>query len=456
METHQVSASVDVSGSTQLTKALRPKAPLKDRWQVLVLVPLVVAIVPLVNTLLRKERPERHDLVQINNFSERMFVANVSLILQQYQTKTGQALNDPDLKNKIENAGRLSAGDNFAAAASILSEVAQSVPVAAVYNNLGVALANGNDLDRAEQAFHDALRADPDYKAAWVNLGLVQQKEDKLDDALGSFLKAPDFAARQIKAIGEELKPKPAAPSPDQTAATQAIAANGNGHDILHPRPIAVGVERQDTSAGKPNYFRFVAPPKYRDLVVVSITNRSTTFAPSLTLFNADKSNFGANQFNYTAGANLEYTFAAQPSCTYYVSVDAITGTGGDYTLLVKPLKAYDRYEPNDDIMHSSAIDLGRPIEANIMDRDDLDYYRFRSPASARNIEVSVANRPTTLSPLLNVFDEDRSNISGNQYNPTNGGCVRYTFTAQPNQTYYVAVKSWDGFGDYTLTLQPR
>jgi tetratricopeptide (TPR) repeat protein len=325
------------------------------------------------------------------------------------------------------------AANNFAAAASILSDVAQSAPVAAVYNNLGIAYANSNDIKHAEEAFHEAVDKDPNDRGAWMSLGLVQQKENNLDDALVSFQKVPDLAARQIKAIG----------------------ALKSGHDILSVKPIALDAGRQDSIAsGRVDYFSFVTPHKYRDLVVISMTNRSTTLAPLLRIFNADKSDISGEQHNDTSGGNLAYTFAAQPNSTYYMSVQGSQGTAGDYTLLVKPSRAY-RYEPNDDILRASPVDPSKPIEANIMDKQDADYYQFRSAAQAGNIEVSLANGSATLAPLLRIFNADKSDISGGQHNDTSGGNLTYTFAAQPNSTYCVSVQgSWGTAGNYTLTLK--
>src|SRR5580698_4569778 len=124
------------------------RTPLKDRWPVLILVPLAVALVPLVNTILEgKKNPSGTTQIHNTNFTGPMYLANISLIEQQYQQTTGQPLNDRDLKKKIEDAVKFAAANNFAAAASILSDVSQSAPVAAVYNNLGIAYANSNDME---------------------------------------------------------------------------------------------------------------------------------------------------------------------------------------------------------------------------------------------------------------------------------------------------------------------
>ncbi len=462
----QVQTPVDTASAIPATsapaaQAERPKAALKDSWWVLVLVPVVAALVPLVNTLLETKRPERHDIVQTNNFAGPMFFGNVSLVEQQYEQKTGHPLNDPDLKKKIEEARTFTASNNFAAAALLLSSVAEKAPVAAVFNNLGVAYANReNGLGSAEDAFRKAVDADPNYKAAWVNLGLVQERQGKLEDALASFLKAPDLAANDIKVIGEKLSPAPGTPAPSAAPLAAARVNNSvvDGHNILDAKTIALESAQRDTiTAGAQNYFGFVTPPKYRDRITIFITNRSTTLEPWLKLFNAAKSDISGDQYNVTAGANLEFSFASAPNSKYYVAVGSTGNTPGEYTLLVKPAHAYDRYEPNDDILHAAPVDLGKAIAANIMDANDVDYYQFKSPSRPGKIEISIANRSTTLAPWLKVFNAAKSDISGDQYNGTHGADLKYTLEVEPNSTYYVAVANSGGTaGDYTLTIQPR
>jgi len=127
---------------------------------------------------------------------------------------------------------------------------------------------------------------------------------------------------------------------------------------------------------------------------------------------------------------------------------------GGAYKLLIKPEKAYDAYEPNDDIRHSASISLGRTIEANIMDSGDTDFYQFKTSRGG-NVLVSVANRSLTLLPGVSVYDADRENI-GQTSASTAGADLKYSFASQPNSTYYVQI--WPaGFdhpgGNYSLTI---
>jgi hypothetical protein len=75
------------------------RIPLKDRWPVLIFVPLAVALVPLVNTILaEKKTPSGTTQIHNTKFTGPMYLANISLIEHQYQQTTGQPLDDRDLK----------------------------------------------------------------------------------------------------------------------------------------------------------------------------------------------------------------------------------------------------------------------------------------------------------------------------------------------------------------------
>jgi tetratricopeptide (TPR) repeat protein len=398
-----------------------------------IVVPLVVgALVPVVIHFLgRSKTPDNTTAIHNTYFSGDMYFKNEISIANQYQQTAGQPLNDATLKQKIEQAAKLVANNNFKDAAPILQEVAQQVPVGAVYNNLGVAYANSNDLPHAEEAFRQAVEKDPDDQASWANLGLVQLKQGKRADAMASFDKAPDLAPKQITGLV--------------------------GIDILHPQPLELGTTVQAAVVSDTeSYFAVNTPPKYRDWIEVSTTNQSTTLKPALAVFGPDKSNISGDQYNFTPGGNLTYSFVGLPSAKYYVKIWGFDSSGGNYAFLVRPTKSYDRYEPNDDIQHASPISLAT-IEANIMDGGDEDYYEFTAPSRAGNIDVVLANRSTTLKPTLRVFNADRTNISGDQTNYTEGGNVRYTFAAQPNASYYVGVLPYSGTaGAYSLTLTPH
>lgn len=164
--------------------------------------------------------------------------------------------------------------------------------------------------------------------------------------------------------------------------------------------------------------FQYRDEKNRRDVVLVYLENRSTTLRPSLTLYNEDKSRARDRITANTKGADLEFTFAAEPEKSYYVEVGSDYGwqTAGKYRLSIVRKKAYDQYEPNDDVFTATRIQIGADIRANISDGRDVDFYRFSgrrdsnvlSGTRGKNLRIMMT-APRTRQLLIRVFEADKS-----------------------------------------------
>jgi tetratricopeptide (TPR) repeat protein len=379
-------------------------------WLAALVVPILVAVIgkwPI------KEGPPVPGTTYINS---------MTVIEHQYQQFIGQPLTDPDLRDRIQQANRLAEKSDFQGAAALGQEVADKAPVPALLNNLGVLYQGAGDWPRAKAAYQQALSKDPNYGPAKANLNALET--------------APTPPPHAVAVTDQEIEPN-----------NEIFQANG----IQLNRGIAAAI----ADSSDKDTFAFKTPPKYRDWIEITVENRSTTLIPGIGVYNADKSSIGGNAAS-TAGANLKYDFVCAPDSTYYVQI-VPTGygqPGAAYTLTVKPLKAYDAYEPNDDIRHPASIELGKTVMANVMDPGDTDFYTFKTSKGGK-VLVFLANRSTTLMPGIGVFDSDKSLLGGNEASNA-GADLRYTFSSQPNSTYYVQI-SPRGYGnrggDYSLTV---
>jgi hypothetical protein len=192
----------------------------------------------------------------------------------------------------------------------------------------------------------------------------------------------------------------------------------------------------------------------HRDVIRVELQNRSPTLEPRLELFDERKASIGSvNQT--TPGADLSYTFVAEPGTSYTVRASNYYGeSGGLYLLRVVPTQAFDAHEPNDAILSATAIALGTPVTAGIMDKADEDFFSVKADAAESTLRVALENRSTTLQPEVVVYDAAKAQI-GSARNTTAGGDVSYSFRTQANAVYYVRVRDYyrNAAGDYTLTV---
>jgi hypothetical protein len=246
---------------------------------------------------------------------------------------------------------------------------------------------------------------------------------------------------------GASTTPLPTKPSAQETEPNNSIL---RAKEI----PLNAVIKAAIGSNSDPHYFTFTMQGTKRDWVDVVLNNDSTTLAPIITLYDTDKREL-SHEANPTRGGDVTYSLVARPNSRYYVEVSPYYGGDyGNYRLTVRPRKAYDAYEPNDDILNASSIAVGKTIEAGIMDPGDVDYYRFETGNLVKLI-VSLENRSTTLAPIITVYNPDKSEQAHNS-NSTRGGDVSLTFVTQPNSRYFVEVSSYygDGRGNYALTVR--
>ena len=88
----------------------------------------------------------------------------------------------------------------------------------------------------------------------------------------------------------------------------------------------------------------------------------------------------------------------------------------------------------------------GQPVSGQIVDGSDIDFYQIRS-APGGTIRIHVATDSGSLIPALDVYDMNKK-LLGEKL------ASDYSFTGQPNATYYIQVSGQrNTTGNYTLTV---
>src|ERR1035438_2920997 len=347
------------------------------------------------------------------------YIAGAQNMTREYQRFYGKPPATAEVERAFEQADLRVRARDYSNAVGLLEQVSKVAAVPVVFNDLGVLYAELNDKSRAINAFREALARDIDYKPVRVNL-------DRLKDVI---------------AVGADPVSREAESNDNMSVAN--IIAPGK----------AVEAEI-DAAVNDVDFFRVTTPPPPRDLIAIEITNHSTTLTPVLKLFDDERRITNWGKIVHEPGANLRQIVALPPNTTFYLQVSGYGSSAGAYTLLFQPLKAFDSYEPNDDIYHASRIALATTIMAGIMDADDTDYYSFVSPRTG-TVSVLITNRSTTLIPALSTFDPDmRSSGFGPDVRKP-GLHLRHTMEVQANQTYFIQVWSQaNTSGDYSLIVE--
>jgi hypothetical protein len=232
-------------------------------------------------------------------------------------------------------------------------------------------------------------------------------------------------------------------------------------NEILKPNllPLEKWVNGSIESESDVDYFKFTTPQQYRDIIKVEVKNKSTTLKPYLALWAANKNMLWESSEwaqLVTAGRNLKHSFSTEPNSDFYISIGGF-GTQGVYEAKITPLKAYDSYEPNEDILHAKPISLGTTIEANIMDGSDSDFYIFNTPSTSSLIIIAVENQSASLKPYLAVYNANKVLLwESSTWEPwvTSGQNLKHSFPVDPNTGYYAVVRGLRTSGNYRLNVR--
>jgi hypothetical protein len=392
-----------------IRKRRRRRPPKRIPLWPLGLVMLMAAVGSLVWALMgRISKPASHGLLG--------YLTDDRMVEREYARLYNRDLTDPLPRQDFRYAAELTARSDYAGALAVLERIARQAAVPAVFNNIGVLYLEQNDISRAMNAFREAFLRDGDYQPVRANL----MRMKPLLDA--------------VTAVTREVEPN-----------DYYLLANVISRD----RP----VEAEISAIGDTDCFRFQAPPAPRDVLALEIENLSPTLIPALSIFDTEDRFLGWTKDAQRPGLSLSQQIAPAPKTTLIVHVWGAYKTLGKYRLTVRPLRAFDRYEPNDDILNATRITVGEKIDANIMDSADTDFYSFVAP-DAGVVRVDVQNRSATLIPAVTVFSPDHRTLGMAADARTAGANLARSFPATPGQVYYVQV--WPQLktaGDYTLII---
>jgi hypothetical protein len=367
-------------------------------WAAAIAVPVLVALIGVLPSLLKKGSPGTQG-INISNDSHDVNFQQINVIEREYAQKTGQPL-PPDLRQQIEQALQFMKQNRYEEGIPLLREAAQKAAVPSVLADLGHALAVTGKSTEAQTLFSQAAAVDPSNQQ-------VTQGRQFLAKLTGNntILNAAEI--------------------PMQTAIAATLLDN-------------------DT-----DFYKFTAPSGPRDHLRVRLQNRSPSLGLELGVKDADKAPIG--ETSGAIAADITYEFAANSGATHYLQVSPHYSGGGAYILTVEPTHSFDAFEPNDTILTAREISTGATIEANIMDDHDTDFYRFRARGSKTSIVVE--NRSQTLGIELAVTDADKAPVGGQS--GAIAANVRFEFGSKPGAIYHLQISPhYSPGGKYALTIQ--
>jgi hypothetical protein len=344
------------------------------------------------------------------------YITDAGLLRQEYLRFQGKPLGDTDVEHEFDSASDSMNRGEFSSSAALLENVARIAPVPVVFNNLGVLAVKLGDGARAVGAFREVLSRDSQYAITRQNLTRFK---------LGA---SADPMSREAEPNGNDQ--------------------NANTISLGQPIEAEISLDVNDIDC-----FRVVSPPSPRDLLLVSLANHSATLAPRIRLYDVDDRPLDWSKESDQEGTSISETISPPPNAVLYVHVEGLLGSAGAYSLTVSALKAFDAFEPNDDILDATRIGLDQAVEANIMDAQDTDYYSFRG-SERGSVTVEIKNRSKNLVPALTTFSPEMTNSGSAPKLTVPGSDLHYTMKVENGKSYFLQV--WGEAktaGDYTLTI---
>ena len=350
------------------------------------------------------------------------YITDVSVLEHEYAAAGGTVLTSDETRQLFQRAADLARQGQWIAASELLETASKTAAVPVVFNDLGVLYEDMGDRSRMVNAFREALARSANYQPVLRNL--ARQR---------------DITVAEARPVTHEVEPN----STNTTANVIAIESQVDGE-------IAAGQNDIDT-------FKFPAPPAPRDTLALDIAARSPNLRLGWNIYDDGVREIARGTELPKPGDPVHFTFAPPPNATLYVSVWGMDQTAGPYRLSLKALKAFDAYEPNDDIFHASPIPAAGAIQANIMDGKDQDFYSFLADRSG-TIDIDLENDTSTFVPGMTVFGPDQRTIGFAPDAKGRGASLHYSVAVEAGQKYYVQV--WPvldhSAGDYKLRLEPR
>ncbi len=345
------------------------------------------------------------------------YVTSSEVFEQENARYYGPTVKNVDAEEKFQLAAESMAKHDYSGAAALLEEAAKQAALPVIFNDLGVLYARMDDSVRTVSAFREALARDAGYGPARQNLARIKGLP----------------ALNTAYPVTREIEPN------DTLDAANLIALDSPADGEI-------------ASASDVDWYRVSSPAPPRDLLQIQVTNKSKSLALALSACDVSVSPLGPGR-RAEPGASVTVTYSPAPNSAVYIKVEGIGGSTGPYTLAVSALKAFDAYEPNDQIFSASKIATGQPVEANIMDAQDTDFYSFVSPRTG-TVRIEIQNRSTSLIPAIETFTTDTRH-SGFGPDVTNPGAgLQHTMPVKENEVYYVRVWSHsDTAGGYTLII---
>ena len=325
------------------------------------------------------------------------------------------------------------------------------------------------DSEQFLQCKDSAKKYDAKIENVMVQLDEIKKARETGNKAvIQEKIRQIDATVEEAKNISKTFKSKVETfqiNKPNEKRKIKFLKEKEPNNDLFTPNniPLNQWISGSIKDSSDSDYFIITTPITYRDIIKIELKNQTTTAKPRIGVYDRNKKWLGGTDGyspSITVGQDQTYTFSSKQNTIYYICISFLGDTLGEYTLIVSPLKAYDNFEPNDDILNAETIQLGKSIEANFTDHLDKDYYRIKTTSKDGTVTVIFDNLSPHIKPRISVYDSNKRLLGGTEgYGPsiTAGQNQTYSLKTKANSIYYISIKNLSNIpGPYRLRIKEK
>jgi hypothetical protein len=343
------------------------------------------------------------------------YLDNVVQLREEYLKFYGRPLVSAEIEARFSAARKSMMRRDYLGAAVQLDHLASEAAVPVVFNNLALMYANLNDRTRTANAFREALVRDSSHAAVRSNLQRLKCEACGL--------------------LARETEPN-------------NLPADAN---LI---PIDTPVDADLNDPPDVDWFKCVTPPTPRDLLTVELTSPSTSLGLTVHLYDSSLRIVEAGKATASQASLLYRLSNFDRNSPFYIRVSSTQGSTGKYLLTVRAPKAFDAYEPNDDIAAAHKISLGDTLNANIMDSHDRDYFSFEKP-EAGGVTITIRSESRSFLPVISTFGPDAKAIDQNIVPGRDQSEIHDSLQVRAHARYFIEVWGRDeSSGNYSISVR--
>ena len=201
--------------------------------------------------------------------------------------------------------------------------------------------------------------------------------------------------------------------------------------DLLSPQTLELGavIKGRINKKEDMDVYHFTVVSNKREVIMITLDNTAAKLSPHIVAYNYNREPVGYIASQRAGVSTLRAKMTVKPNEEYLIQIFSSRSVFGlKYALKkldeIKSSKPYflevrkataedgiliDKYEPNDDLLQPTSLELNTSVKGTIEPMLDVDYYKFHLASNKKEeIEIKVLNQEKNIAPNIIEYDEKK------------------------------------------------